>query len=114
MATTRTEHTPGPWRAIKDRDCIRIEKAAEGPTAGDWELIAKIPAQRRGAHRGERVTYRFPANADANAALLVAAPDLLAALETGVADCVSCRAPGYCQRCLDARAAIVKATGPTS
>ena len=78
MNSTQTKHTPGPWQVAGELDNLRVmseiddEKACDGlrrvalVTCGDFEL----------ADYGEHA---------ANARLIAAAPDLLAALQDAIA-----------------------------
>lgn len=70
MKTTQT-HTPGPWRAVKSRGLNAYEiRGADGAYLADtWGVDVAIPG---GVH---------PKASKANARLIAAAPDLLAALK---------------------------------
>jgi hypothetical protein len=93
---TEHKHTPGPWR-------VGYGFAETGVFSADGEtLVANTHGSARNFSREEQI-----AEQDANACLIAAAPDMLAALEAalstgvlehgGIADIV--------------RAAIAKATG---
>lgn len=86
---TKHKHTPGPWDVEHDTEII----AAEG------QRIAEADTRSINFVNGE---------ATANAHLIAAAPDLLAALEAVQIDgTVRCG----CRGCVLARAAIKKARG---
>lgn len=74
-----SEHTPGPWSTTRHPDRIVVTAPNRG-TIG-YSEVARVVANRRGAHRGGNVTYYFDRDAEANARLIAAAPALLAALE---------------------------------
>jgi hypothetical protein len=61
---TQTHHTPGPWRVFEALTGIEI--VTDRRTANETESLVQFKGQR---------------NAKANARLMTAAPDLLAALE---------------------------------
>ena len=104
--TTTTTHTPGPWEIVKDRDSTqsyvtyRIGRAAisteKGVTCSNSSALMSVE------------------EAEANARLIAAAPDLLEALQ----DCLALMVNGP-DGCADdpirietvARAAIAKAEG---
>ena len=94
------KHTPGPWTAQNDgRDIISIQHSNNDPGAISMTL-AKVTA---------RMTWR--SQAEANARLIAAAPDLLDALRN-ISELYDsdegCRSlPEY----IAARAAIARATG---
>lgn len=88
-----TEHTKGPWIYGADSDEVITKNAA---------LICDIAPSRESVSDEE---------ADANARLIAAAPELLAALQKlleNAGDCLEVEAPSSL---CDARAAIAKATG---
>jgi hypothetical protein len=72
-----TDHTPGPW-------------AAEDVRSGKYHVYFRINAQGESAHIAG--VYPHYGNAEANARLIAAAPDLLAALKL-IADASECFAP---------------------
>lgn len=92
-------HTPGPWYVdpirISPSATIRIRSNAYAETPGEFMPIADV---RVGVHIGEDA---------ANAALIAAAPDLLAALQDLV-DMLDGQAPLNTAK---AYAAIARATG---
>jgi hypothetical protein len=79
-------HTPGPWHVIEDGPIIRIHfslpdgrQSGSAVTIGSTALQFRAP--RQGSHRGEKMVYRPFADHDrADALLIAAAPELLAAL----------------------------------
>lgn len=83
------DFTPGPWTLI-----------GKGGTAiwADAEIIATVNGSRA-----------FHSIARANAQVMAAAPELLAALKTAQANC--CCQFGDCRSCIQAEAAIAKAEG---
>ena len=94
------QHTPGPW-----------EYRAAGPRSANWTVVAGdkmrvclVPPRFHGAGRSDGC---------ANAALIAAAPDLLAACEASIKHCSFCQVDKTCY--LEAhnlaRAAIAKAKG---
>ena len=97
-------HTPGPW-IVRDDEmdyaCPIIDSASVG--RGYYASIAT--ATQRDPHPREGGGISI-ATARANARLIAAAPDLLAALEKAVERCDEPEAWSA-----DARAAIAKATG---
>ena len=107
---TQTAHTPGPW--VIDGDTIQgaPELNGEQPHAVEATCVAVVLSRERGSYR------HYPKErATANARLIAAAPELLAALEKMLArwDALSVEdlGPG-CRAIADnARAAIAKATG---
>lgn len=131
-------HTPGPWRAIhepahdiadmRDNGGYRIDANGVDQLAFVWVLNRRVPTdgspQENGPHFGA-------VQAGANARLIAAAPDLLAAAkrleeaEEFHANCDECEGeevPECCGKCFtlfdDARImrrnAIAKAEGPAS
>lgn len=105
-------HTQGPWSCLPEeigKDYIRIR----GTRLGGRYKVANVQASiYKGVHEHEILETR------ANARLIAAAPDLLAALKD-LADDISERFdmecsstnPGMVQAARNARAAIAKATG---
>lgn len=67
MTTTKTEHTPGPWHTVP---VGLVEGRARVQIMASSRWIADAVA-----------TIRYASEAEANARLIAAAPDLLAALE---------------------------------
>lgn len=100
MSTTK--HTPGPWRAVIDSDFT------PGIDADDiGESIVVIGPNNLSTDLG--IWGRCREEAEANAHLIAAAPDLLAALQTLVEQAERHDAVGlYWDQ---ARAAIAKAEG---
>ena len=67
QAQQQTAHTPGPWRAVMDGDCLMVYPVMSGLT----QSICAV------GEVGARAT-------EADARLIAAAPDLLAALRAGM------------------------------
>lgn len=65
----KAEHTPGPWVA---NDCIVKAVDCYGPWVADTDLMLRYPPRKPHISHAEQ---------RANARLIAAAPDLLAALE---------------------------------
>jgi hypothetical protein len=103
-----SKHTPGPWHYA---ECQMGTPFVDTESVGDL-LAAALPLDEE----------------KANARLIAAAPDLLAALEDMIGHCQGCNGKGRCygpvpgspgsyasnqpcQDCSDARAAIAKAKG---
>ena len=86
-------HTPGPWRLERS-----VEEWIEAPECGDdADIVCEAPWE------GEASRKRWPANA----CLIAAAPDMLAALRA----IVGAAEAGFPEALQMARAAIAKATG---
>lgn len=112
-----TQHTPGPWIIHKSKFTFAIQSSTE-PHAG---LICHVYA--KGDPSADEVGFSRPEEAQANAKLIAAAPDLLAALHLAleslerVAPPVRPEIPSYmqaswCSLSLDAiREALAKAEG---
>lgn len=102
-----SKHTPGPWRIVNG-NVVRNDAEADFVRATTTSLVLNPPKRRR-ISAGER---------KANAALIAAAPDLLAACEA-VQSSLTMMLPytaGMWQKNVQAsidtlRAAIAKATG---
>jgi hypothetical protein len=89
MIATKTQHTPGPWH-FDGQEFNDVREA-------DGELVAVA------LHLRTRKPERSLAEAEANARLMAAAPDLLEACKAALSDYEP-----YIEKC---RAAIAKATG---
>ena len=93
-----TTHTPGPWagpyRHVDGQDCI----LSPSETASD--VVVAWLDRWTGPHADEQA---------ANARLIAAAPDLLAALKRATA--LLARYPDHTDAWRDCRAAIARATG---
>lgn len=87
-------HTPGPWRVFRGRTNKSVPRQIR---AGDF-LVATVEGDFGSGDTEEDA---------ANAALIAAAPELLAALEAYVAKCGS--AATSCVVCAPFKAAIAKA-----
>lgn len=99
------KHTPGPWGVRdhwSDEGCFEVYPTHDGnrPPFGDWPEIVEVGA-----------TYED--EAEANARLIAAAPDMLAALllATKAFDTISVSNGATRDAAAAARAAIAKATG---
>jgi len=92
-------HTPGPWTIAHDRKNPIVEAAALEDADGIW-------------HNGGYIIGRFFGDdARENAALVTAAPDLLAALQDVVRASDASDGDSLANAIQAARAAICKATG---
>jgi len=103
--TTSAQHTPGPW-TVETTDLY-----------GAYLILEA--AQRHEYPADDDAADAVAAEDDANARLIAAAPDLLAALRELVDACAHCEGGRYftkggrretCDACSGARAAIRKAT----
>ena len=106
MSAEKVAHTPGPWRASPDSSIVGTAVLAKGGL-----VIASV--------LGERDAVR------SNAALIAAAPDLLALAKRYASECAQCDGDGRilvtfndreaeydpCEACADIRAVIEKAEG---
>lgn len=103
---TDSKHTPGPWWADCDMGHSPCE-GAEGHGLPDWVVGCQSPAEvayvARRYHNG-----RMPEIEAANARLIAAAPELLAAVELMLPLHEAC---GHAHTISIARAAIAKARG---
>lgn len=104
-------HSPAPWRVEK--------RPSYSPHriyifAADGHIIAHFQERKRGSHRGETAQWRgfMPAD-EANAALIGAAPTMLALLRYYVHRCPMCSSESDCHDdyCYSAREAIRQAEG---
>ena len=103
-----TAHTPGPWTLLARPDHARGFKV----TDADGEFVSYLPASRYHDERRD-------GEAESNARLMAAAPDLLAALQTVTTALHSCclvitddeARKDALEMVADARAAIAKARG---
>ena len=105
--TTKNKHTPAPWRTWESGPAHFV--------VAENEQIVAITS-RFGSKGGEDVTMTTRlSEAEANARLISAAPELLAALEATASKLMEYRQTGYTtgwdKPLSDARAAIAKATG---
>lgn len=102
-----SEHTHGPWKVCGAREStcscglVWSEKL-------DCVVAAAISARDESYTCGEGISD--PATLAANARLIAAAPDLLAALEALVDGC-ECPGGRHDHECTQARAAIARAKG---
>lgn len=92
-----SKHTPGPWLAV--------------PDGSNWNVV--VPAQSGFDHFvvGNEGLYRCDGSDEANARLIAAAPDMLAALKGLFAHTRICALRIDQNPIEDARAAIAKAEG---
>ena len=91
-----TKHTPGPWR----ERAMPGRKTTAWISGGDGNLITEISGARR-----------LPEENAANAALIAAAPEMLAALKNLVNDALANGMHSSEPRIIEARQAIAKAEG---
>lgn len=102
-----SSHTPGPWKVVR-----RVVKDEEGEEYRAFHIDA--PSHRTMAELFEpHPAFRKTAEAEANANLIAAAPDLLAALKsmlTSHGD-LACCDQGECLSCREARQAVARAEG---
>ena len=79
-----TKHTPGPWRVVRDgAGALSIASDSVQPdpvTQARYLFVARVERTRSG-----NPLWRQDEESEPNAALIAAAPDLLAALEMAVA-----------------------------
>ena len=109
QTATRTAHTPGPWR-YEPASSRLIVWTADGPGRG---AVADLTSQTHVLPAGQHSWEARKAEVEANARLIAAAPELLAALT----DLVERFTPEYMTdiAAIDsAKAAIAKATGASS
>lgn len=105
---TNTQHTPGPWTACGYKN-LTVNAGPEGRYS-EQSTIVLMPGAR---HEREITSGTQLQEMQANARLIAAAPDLLAALQaldwavTGFGDFEA----QYPEEIAAARAAIAKATG---
>lgn len=90
---TQTAHTPGPWLA----------EDYEGAGSADWYVV---PHDHKGT-----IAALTGLEAEANACLIAAAPDLLEALEYADSEFARLGLPEDCSPRLNISAAIAKAKG---
>lgn len=104
-----SKHTPGPWKKLGGNNCHMVVNAS-------GEVVGQVTGSRRGRTRAPRHD-----EAQANARLIAAAPDLLSILKT-LQDklCESCPVDAFgtddmtfehTDDCLEAMEAIEKAEG---
>jgi hypothetical protein len=106
-----TQHTPGPWKTWNDSACPQIRSDAVG--SGYYGTIASVTQRDEHPVHGGAVSHQ---QATANACLIAAAPELLAALESMIYyhDAFRDKSPVGPTEADDtaaARAAIAKARG---
>lgn len=107
---SNAKHTPGPW-LVHDRSTVHMQDQDIARVGVRLDVVTHLATEIFGlvARCGGSGA---PGEADANARLIAAAPDLLAAAQSlinGRTDCND-RNCGECTHCR-ARAAIAKATG---
>ena len=73
-------HTPGPWTIINCKNGRLISPEANGARGNIAHVYAK------GEHNYQNNSYSSPEEMDANARLIAAAPDMLAALDLLLTD----------------------------
>lgn len=113
--TTGTRHTPGPWTAeVPPRDAYTDPDIMLNDDTAFW-----IAGPGRTGEVLASVFRTSHGEADTNARLIAAAPQLLDALkalariDNGSCWCDHAILPGHSSACLKARAAIAKAEGRT-
>ena len=95
------KNTPGPWKATYDS---QLQAAIEIYNTEDRVMVAVLP---------DRGTIEAMSEIEANANLIVAAPDLYASLETICHDCIGKEATdNVCEGCHVGKA-LRKARGET-
>jgi hypothetical protein len=101
---SEAKHTPGPWilsESLGSSNSYKIEKEPGG-------LVVKIYGRDANIPTGEIVRVK---RTEANARLIAAAPDLLAACENALATITGERVGGAISTEIELRAAIAKAKG---
>jgi hypothetical protein len=105
-----TQHTPGPWTFTRREDyrnvSFYVAQQDDAPYTPDYSDVATLIAETA---RSEREIIQ-----EANARLIAAAPDLLAALQVVLRDYTAVHDIGDVEMqpaLYQARAAITKATG---
>ena len=96
-----TQHTPGPWVAIKNSCYWEIRSS---PSDYDYEQVGDACASKFIGGQADNLI------AEANARLMAAAPELLEALKTWFEQYAS-EEYEDCPEVVQTRAAIAKATG---
>jgi hypothetical protein len=111
------EHTPGPWEISGDEEGWTIRMGTALADDGRWQVQHRIELDWGDTYDGEGDNSQYE-EAEANARLIAAAPDLLAALEGVTAYIEDHRGDGgdgiMCTGCRlwkQARAAIARARG---
>ena len=114
--TSATKHMPGPWRAGKGYGVANVEIESGGRPS---RIVAFVPTKEPVEGKDIPGTVWVPSEErEANARLIAAAPDLLAALED--TNCSVCdvyigepapEGEEPCYMCATARKAIAKARG---
>lgn len=99
-----TQHTPGPWVCLHQPD--RTAELATVSWVGDWCVGVMTPGFPGGNYRD--LDWGSPA---ADARLIAAAPDLLAACSAYMADRAEAGCTADSKAVKDMRAAIAKAEG---
>lgn len=106
MNNDKTKSTPGPWRVSEGR-------SIEAQLDGEWVQLAAMN-RTRWNYQNQDKNARLAAHQDADAQLIAAAPDLLAALKRLVQiEEEQADHGNLVVAMLDARAAIRKAEGTT-
>lgn len=96
-----SEHTPGPWFAVRGHAYWEVEPHGAGDTA-PFTVADVCPSEPGNPDGGLQ---------EANARLIAAAPELLEALQNFVDSVTFIDPSGYPQSLEQARAAILKAKG---
>ena len=103
-AEPKQKHTPGPWRYIVSGSLVGTNYSLAAKKARNWVNIL------HGNENHTSLTRATPDEARANARLMIAAPDLLAALRDLV-DVMTGRMDGETVALHNALAALMKADG---
>lgn len=107
------QHTPGPWDVEDPMGAdIGLSIVQAGLKTYEWEFIAMVHKSEEGEERMGRQRFISPKEQEANARLISAAPDLLAALRQAL-HCLegNQHTPTGTARYERALAAIAKAEG---
>ncbi len=105
---TEPPYTPGPWQAVASQPvrCTQCYSIRADPPLGPGRLIATTRT-----YTASPTTGQYPPEHEANARLLAAAPELLAALKRLLRETSYGTQPCDSQTINSARAAIAKAEG---
>lgn len=112
------QHTPAPWELTADEEGWTIRMDSALADTGHWQVQHRIELEWGDTYEEEGDNSQYE-EAEANARLIAAAPDLLAALKLHVGKSGhTAQCPGLnttfddcSKRCTATRAAIARATG---